>query len=202
LNDLLSQFLEIPIAEWIAVLTGFVYIVLATRNNPNCWYWGIVSCGIWMVCTWVNYKLLADAFLQFVYVVMGVIGLYNWHFRKADEEKGLLISRVNIKEAVLWIAGGIVVSLGIAWLLSLYTSAAATHLDTLTTTFSLIATYWLIKRKIENWALWIVADITYVYLYFSRGAELFAILYIVYALFAAYGFFHWIMLLNKEDKTY
>ena len=194
---ILNQIIETSIPEWIAVLTGFIYIILATRNDPRCWYWGIISCAIWMICTWVYYKLLADAFLQLVYVVMGVIGLYNWHFRRDNEKKQLQISRIGMIEAILWIAGGALASLAIAWLLSTYTSAAATQLDTLTTTFSLIATYWLIKRKIENWALWVVADISYVYLYFSRGAELFAILYIVYTLFAVYGFVHWIKLYRK-----
>ena len=49
-------------------------------------------------------------------------------------------------------------------------------MDAFTTIFSIIATFFLVRRKLDNWMYWVMIDAVYVYLYASRGAFLFALL--------------------------
>ena len=87
--------------------------------------------------------------------------------------------------------GAIAVSIPLSWLLRSYTSAAFSFLDTVTTLLSIYATWLLVRKVIGNWLFWIAIDAVYVYLFFSRGGGLIAVLYAIYLVVAVYGFIHW-----------
>lgn len=65
-------------SELLAVITGIAYVVLAARNNSWCWLWGIISAALWTYAAYVVFDLYVDALLQVFYVVMAVVGWYQW----------------------------------------------------------------------------------------------------------------------------
>ncbi len=175
--------------DWIVLFSGILYVVYAARNNPVCWLWGILSCGILAIMTVVKYKLYADGILNVFYVIMAFIGLYRW--RMGDDKGQSHIRRIDSRRASVYFVVGVILSVLSAFLLSNYTQAMSTKLDSITTIFSIIATIWLIQRYIENWLLWIIVDILYIYLYFSRGAMLYGVLFIIYTIIAVRGYLFW-----------
>ena len=189
LNNLISDLQAQSFWDVIVLITGIIYVWLAAKNNPLCWIFGIVSCGVLAVMTVVKYHLYADGMLNFFYVIMGIVGLYRWKYGGGKGE--LAISRLKHRQIIYYTIGGLFFSALLAVFLSDYTAAAATKLDAFTTVFSIIATIWLVQRKLGNWVLWVIVDILYVYLYFSRGAVLFMLLFIVYTLIAIHGFLQW-----------
>ena len=64
-------------------------------------------------------------------------------------------------------------------------------IDSFTTIFSFIATYLMAKKWIENWLYWIVIDGVSVYLYYTRGLEIYALLMFAYTIIVVYGYFEW-----------
>lgn len=56
---------------------------------------------------------------------------------------------------------------------------------------SMLATYWVANRFIENWILWIAANIAAVYMYFTLELYATTALYIIYAVAALAGYVHW-----------
>ena len=55
----------------------------------------------------------------------------------------------------------------------------------------MLATYYLVKRKIECWIYFIIADAIYIYIYWAQGAKLFAGMMVVYTVMAAVGYWQW-----------
>jgi nicotinamide mononucleotide transporter len=47
------------------------------------------------------------------------------------------------------------------------------------------------RKYLENWLLWIVADGLAIYLFYQKQTPEYIILYVVYTLMAAYGFWNW-----------
>ncbi len=176
-------------SELLAVITGVIYVVLATRSNPWCWPWGIISSALWAYAAYLLFDLYVDALLQLFYVVMGFIGWYQW--RKGGNGEVLPISRLSSGEHLAIVGGGLVLALLVGYLFDEYTPAAATYIDAWTTVFSVIATFLVVQRKLENWLYWIVIDAVYVYLYYTRGGYLFALLFIAYTIIAIVGYFKW-----------
>ncbi|GAB7022823.1 nicotinamide riboside transporter PnuC [Salidesulfovibrio brasiliensis] len=176
-------------AERLSTLTGLIYIVLSVRQNPLCWPFGIISVGIWMVVVFMG-KLYSDAFLQFVYVVLGFYGWYQW--LKGGEDKTPLEVRRVERPLGMKLALTIVVATVPVWLLTKYVlDAAYPFWDALTTVVSLVAQYLLAKKYLENWILWIIADIIYIFIYHLKGWNGYAVLMAVYTTMAVLGYLAW-----------
>ena len=86
---------------------------------------------------------------------------------------------------------GIACSFLLAWFFRKYTDAAFPAVDSTLAAFSVVAQILLTRKKIENWVIWFVADIIYVWLYFTKGAYLTAAVYLVLIFLAAQGFYEW-----------
>ncbi|MEL7219993.1 MAG: nicotinamide riboside transporter PnuC [Bacteroidota bacterium] len=201
---MLQQFIQdlqsLGLLDWVVTLTALIYVVLSARNNPLCWVFGIISCALWAYASYAYYDLYADALLQVFYVVMGFVGLYNWQNGRAKQEdtldsplpetKSLPINRASVQQHVIYITIGLTSGLLLGYAFK-DTAAAATYYDALTTSFSIIATIMLVRRNIENWLYWIIIDLAYAGLYYSRGAILFAVLMIIYVVIAFFAYWHW-----------
>ena len=64
-------------------------------------------------------------------------------------------------------------------------------LDSAATMLSVVATWWLIKAYIQQWWLWIVADMWSVALCLSQEMWWMAALYVAYVVAAVYGLHYW-----------
>ena len=64
-------------------------------------------------------------------------------------------------------------------------------LDASVAVLSAVATWWLVRSYLEQWWLWIVANALSTVLCLSQQMWWMAVLYMAYALSAAYGLRHW-----------
>ncbi len=69
--------------------------------------------------------------------------------------------------------------------------------DALLTGFSLLAQFWLARRKLENWLLWFFINLGSVLLYLQRELWFFAALYAALLLLAVRGYSEW----KKQKET-
>ncbi len=177
------------LSEWIVFLTGLIYVYLAARNNPWCWVWGIISCALLAYISLTQYLLYADAVLQMIYVMMGIWGLIRWKSGTKDLNRPI---RSLSLYAHIYI-GIVAIPLAIfsGYILHQYSAAFAGFVDSMTTIFGIIATGMLIYKIKENWLYWIVIDLVMVILYLLRGGCLAALLYLVFAGMAIYGWKSW-----------
>lgn len=177
-------------SETGAVIFGIIYVVLAAKENVWCWFFGIVSCSLWAWATYEIYDLYIDALLQVFYVIVSFLGIYQW-LQGSQNKRELKISTLPLKHHVSIICVGIVISLLVGCFFSKYTAAASTYLDSITTVFSIFATFMVVKKILGNWIYWIVVDSIYIYLYWSRGSLLFTLLMVAYTIIAILGYLEW-----------
>jgi len=195
--ETLQPLLSIPPAiEWWATGLAVVYIVLAARNSAWCWPFAFVSSCLWAWQVWFAYDLIFDAGLNIFYAIMAIWGAWRW-LKSKGEDPEVLISTLPVKQHILIIGFGVSLSILLGYIASVSTVAAMTYLDSLTTVFSVMATFMLIERKAESWIYLFVMDIIYVYLYVERGSLIFAILFVIYCVLALVGYFNW----KKIERT-
>ncbi len=176
-----------------AVVFAIVYLVYAARNDIRCWIWGGISCALWAWAAFSLYKLYVDALLQLFYVLMSVWGWYSWQRggREGEDAGPRPITRMRPEEHFAVLFSGTVFTLVVGYLFANYTDAAVPYLDAFTTVFSVLITFLVIFRKLENWLYWLVIDSVYIYQYGSRGGYLFALLFAVYLVLAVVGYWRW-----------
>ncbi len=189
-SQLATEAAALSWVDWAATITAVFYVVLAAREQVWCWFWGIISCSLWAYASFFFYDLWLDALLQLFYVGMGFAGLYRWKFGNPNQQTLRITGMWWVHHVHIVLIGGLM-AFFFGYFFDEYTPAAATYLDAFTTVFSVIATFILVQKKLENWLYWVVIDAAYAWLYASRGAYLFALLMIVYTIIAAIAFFRW-----------
>jgi len=173
--------------ENIAVLFSIMYVVLAAKQNIWCWFFAVISTTLYMHICFTS-QLLAETGLQFFYLLMAFYGYYNWN---KSETKSKIIQWSTNQHLLIILLGGFLTFI-MGFYLTIYTPAKMPIIDSFTTVFSIIATYMITKKVLENWLYWIVIDIVSIYLYFTRDLQLTSLLFIIYTTIAIFGYFSWI----------
>lgn len=176
--------------EIFALVTGIAYVVLEILQKNAMWVLGIFT-GSACAFSFGVQHVWASMGLNIYYVLMSFYGLYAW--KKAGEAAGenvihlrVLPPRVLLVSAVLYVVG----SLFFASILRVAGDAAPV-LDASAAVLSVIATWWMAQSYLQEWLLWIVADILTTCLCIGTGQYWMALLYAAYVGSAAYGYHHW-----------
>jgi len=174
--------------EIIAMLLGVAYAVLAARRNRLCWIAGAISSALAALLAGMN-GLPMQSGLQVFFVGMAVYGWLSWTRSAAQGELP-----VSVWPAKWHLAAAVVVTalaFAIAKVLAAETKAAWPLLDSLTTGFSLLATWLAARAKLENWLYWIVIDGVLVFLFYVQDMPYLALLNVLFIGIAAGGFVAW-----------
>ena len=176
--------------EIFALVTGIVYVVLEILQKNAMWVVGILT-GAACAFEFAVTHVWASMGLNLYYVAMSVVGLIQW--RKAGtqvEEGDIHLQKVSLKAGVL---SAVLFTAGTAVMIPILkaTGDAAPFLDAVAVMLSVVGTWWLAQSYLEQWFIWIVADVLTTALCLKTGTYWMAILYLAYIGSAVYGYIHW-----------
>lgn len=175
--------------EIAAAVFGVISVVLFVREHVWAWPTGIVNVGLYIV-VFYRAKLYADMGLQVVYVVVSLYGWYQW-LHPGEGRKELPVSRVSLGEGVILGLATLATGGFMAHTLATHTDAALPYWDSATVAVSLAAQWLMTRKKIENWVLWIAADLVMIGIYLVKALILTAGLYAIFTVLAILGLRAW-----------
>lgn len=175
--------------ETAGVLLAIAYLLLALRENIWCWYCALASTLIYTVLFW-QVSLLMESALNVYYVAMAVCGWYLWRSGGSDHT-GITIHTWSLKNHGLALASVLALSLISGALLEANTRAVLPYLDSFTTWGSVLTTWMVAKKVLENWLYWIVIDSVSIVLYLDRGLYFTALLFAAYVIIVIFGYMSW-----------
>ena len=179
--------------EAVAVIFAIAYLLLAVRENILCWLFALLSTAIYTILFW-DVSLLMESALNVYYMAMAIYGWQQWTRggAKGDGDSPALdIQSMSTRQHVLVIGAIAVLSLVSGYLLGEHSSAAWPYVDSFTTWASVITTYLVTRKYLQNWLYWIVIDTVSIPLYIDRGLSLTALLFVAYVIIAFMGYFKW-----------
>jgi len=188
-ETILATFQQSTWIEILAVTFGIAYVILAAYENNWCWLAAIISVSLYIYICY-GAKLYSETGLQLFYLVMAFYGWWQWT-RINETNKTVSVTTLNYKTHALLIFAGIAIAFPFYFFTKNYTDAALPLTDALVTSFSIITTFMVTRKILENWIYWIVIDSLAIYIYLSRGLQLTAVLYIIYVIIAVMGFINW-----------
>jgi len=188
LEFILSMFGSSPF-EWVAVVFGIASVYLSVRENVWSWPTGIINVSMY-VYIFLHAKLYADMGLQVFYIVISFYGWWNWLYGGAGHSE-LHVTRLSRRLAMILPVAGVLGSLALGWFLHQTTDAALPYVDSTLTVASLIAQYLMTRKVLENWIIWVTADVAYIGMYIYKDLYPTAFLYAVFLVLASMGWFEW-----------
>ena len=174
--------------ENLAVLLAVAYLVLAMRENIWCWAAAFLSTAIYTVVFW-NVALFMESALNVFYMGMAVYGWWQWT-RGGKGDDGVRIHTWSAATHARTIAAILLLTAVTGGLLSV-TTAARPFVDSFTTVASVVTTFMVARKILENWLYWIVIDAVSIWLYLDRGLQSTAGLFVLYVVLAVAGYVSW-----------
>ena len=184
--------------EAIAFVFGIASVVYAKKENILVYPTGLIATII-TVYIFLTDELYGDMMMNFYYSVMSIYGWWNWA-RVKDSQKLVHISRTNFREKVVGFGFFVLTMLVtyVVYRLSGTRISTTNYIDIFTSGIFFTAMWYMATKKLENWTLWILADIITVPLYAYRGWGMLSLQYLIFTILAIQGYNAWKKSLDKN----
>ena len=189
INTIAHQLLQNSLLELVAVVFAVAYLVLAVKENSLCWYAAGISTLIFLFIFW-DVKLYMESGLQIYYLAMAFYGWYQWRGAQT-ETVSLRVSKWRAKQHVVAFALIATLTFVSGSLLNSGTDANLPYLDSFTTWASVVTTFMVARKILENWLYWLVIDSVSIYLYLDRELYFTSLLFAIYIVIIFFGWFAW-----------
>jgi len=184
----IEKWIPINPTEVFGFITGAICVLFVVEQNIWNFPVGIAN-NIFFIVLFLSSRLYGDMALQVVYILLGLVGWWQWLHGGVNRTE-LHVNHTSVREILLLLFIGTVATAGMReYFVKINDSAP--FLDALTTALSLIAQYLLNYKRMENWFVWITADLIYVGLYIQKELYLTAILYALFIGLCIAGYISW-----------
>lgn len=182
--------------EIVATVLGLIQGVLVMLNKRSNWIFYILQMLFLIIFSWINH-LYGDVLNNSFYFILGFIGYIYWGKDKKERE----ITKTQRNEKIIYLSLIIIGTIVLNVILKT-TDDPLPLLDSFTTISSLIATYYMIKKKIDTWVIWFVNDIFYAVEYFMLPNQAFYLflLNIIWAFMAIASYINWYKIMKGQDS--
>ncbi len=188
-DSLISALLAMSGWEVLAALLGIAYVILATRESPWCWPLAFFSTLIYTLLFWEG-QLPMQALLNVYYMGMAVYGYLRWH-RHGQADDVLPITSWSVRQQFWLILTGIILTLVMGFYLLETGASQSPYLDAGVTVFSVLNTWLMAQKVLQNWVYWIIIDSAAIVLYYQTGFYATIAMFVVYLILAIIGLIRW-----------
>jgi nicotinamide mononucleotide transporter len=186
--------------EYFGVASGLLYLWLEMKQRKAMWVVGSV-CSLLYIFVFAAARIYADMAFNVYNVVMSIYGFIAWRkaslAAKASAEptgkaEEIHYIRLSLVSALRILSAGVLIYGIIFTLLKMLTDSPVPAWDASTTTLSILATWMLTRRYIEQWLGWLLVNLISLYLYYLRGLYPTMGLYLFYTAASAAGYWMWL----------
>ena len=181
---------EIQSLETIGVIFGLISVWLTVKENVWCWSFGIVNV---ILFGWIFYQstIYGQMLLQFFFLVLILYSWYEWLYG-GEGKTNLSLSKVTPKQIIYSIPITIILTLIIQKGIQFVSEKENfTLLDSIVTSLSFTAQFFLAKKVLESWIIWIVVDILSICLFIQTGLYKIGFFYFLLLILATSGYITW-----------
>lgn len=181
--------------EILGTAVGVVYLWLEYRASAWLWAASIAMPAIYLA-VYYDAGLYADFGISIYYILASVYGLACWLRGRGRTADGAPTEplRISHTPGAVWamlapVFATIFVAIG--YILSRFTDSTVPWADAFTTALSIVAMWMLARKYVEQWLVWIAADMGCAILYAYKDLWFTGGLYLAYAVVAVLGYRKW-----------
>lgn len=179
--------------EIFGAVTGIIYVFLEIKQSIWLWPVGIATSATYIIVFRDN-GFYADMMLNVYYVIISIYGWWAWKYGNQSKESGreeLKIRRMRKRDIFVASTAFLIIFSVMFYLLDTLTDSPVPLWDALITSLSVVATWMLTRKILEQWHVWILANAIAVIVYICKGMYPTSILFVVYFIMAIEGLREW-----------
>ena len=186
--------------EALGFALALVMVVCSIRELHWSWPLAIASSVLYFF-VFRDSLLYAEASLQIVFAVLALWGWWQWLRRGPGDAPALRISRLSARGWWLCALALALLWPGLALALIHYTDSDVPWGDALPTALSLIGQALLGRKRLENWAVWLVVNVISVGLFAHKGLWLTCLLYLIFVVMSVLGWRAWQARMQAHEQA-
>jgi nicotinamide mononucleotide transporter len=197
---------NISYIEFLGTVFGLISVWLATKANIYTWPTGIVNQAAFFMLFY-QVQLYADMFLQVYFTYVCIYGWVFWRSKKTTPDHIISYLKNNNRLVIALVMLAAVCILGIVsiklphYFPKLFTKPPAyPFTDAFVTVTSVAAVLLMARKKVDAWYLWIVVDITSIFVYSLKGVLFVTCEYVVFLMMGFFGLYNWIRLYKDAKR--
>ena len=179
--------------EIIAVLFSLLSVFFSIKQNVLTWSFGLIGVIAYFIIFYET-KLYAEATLQVFFVVQMAYGWFLWNKPKEEIKVRTIMPNFEFLNQIVSI---VVMSFIVYLLLGKVGGSKHPILDATSSVLSLFANFYLAKKIIESWFLWMLVNLILIYVFFIESLYLSSGLYFVFLIMSFSGYSSW----KKDLRT-
>ncbi|HEX7637779.1 MAG TPA: nicotinamide riboside transporter PnuC [Burkholderiaceae bacterium] len=165
-------------------------VVCEMRVHALAWPLAMASSLLYALL-FADSRLYGEASLQLFFVAMSAWGWWQWRRGQGAGGGELVVHALSVRAqqavALATLAGWPLVG----WLLHRATDSDVPFLDALPTVGSVVGTFLLGRKSIENWPVWLAVNVFSLGLFAYKGLWLTVLLYALFAVLSVAGWRAW-----------
>ncbi len=179
------------ILEAIAFVFGIMSVWYAKKENILVYPIGLIATVITVYLLYVV-GYFGDMIINFYYSILSIYGWYKWS-QPTENNETLQISRTTAKEKFVGVGLFIltIVVIFVIYRIFAYDIKPENYIDMLTSGIFFTAMWYMALKKIENWTLWIIADLISIPLYAYRGLGMLSLQFLIFTILAVMAYMQW-----------
>ena len=187
MNWIINNWLEL-----FGVASGLLFLYLEIKEKLWLWPVGLITSAVYIIVFFKS-GFYADMALQGYYVVISIYGWWHWISGRTNNSDKHKLPITRLKKQLAIILSAVTLALWFAmWLiLSKFTDSQVPIGDSFTTALSIVATWMLARKILEQWWVWGVVNAISLSLYLYKGLYPTAVLFVFYTAMVVVGYIEW-----------
>jgi nicotinamide mononucleotide transporter len=183
--------------EIISAVTGIIYLYFSVKQKIWLWPVGIIT-SAYSVVVFYNSQLYADMSLNIYYVLVSIYGWFHWLLRKDNTtHRSIKISILTVVDWITYLSVVFILTFIFAWILIHIPQriglkpSSVPWIDAFLSAGSIVATWMLARKVLEQWLWWIFIDAISVGILIYKDLYYLSALFVVNTIIAVVGYIKW-----------
>ncbi len=187
-------------AEFVAFVLGIFSVWFAKKENIWVYPTGLIATIITAYLLYLA-GYIGDMSVNIYFTIMSFYGWYNWA-KSGDNKQNLPITRTSRKEKLTGIVLFFITIFVVYALYKIFGQQINmdNYVDIFASGLFFTGMWYMAKKKIENWTLWIIGDIIVTPLYAYRGLGMLSLQYLIFTLLAISAYLEWKRILSNKQQ--
>lgn len=185
----------------ICGIAGVICVVLTAKGKISSYLFNFIQMITYMVICW-NARLFLEFGEQVFYFVACIFGVFLWKKNMKKNEDGTEQVIAKKFKPWHWIVATIVTvvsTLTLGYFGDSILGSTLSYLDAFTVALAVISQLLMVWRYREQWAIWILIDVSSLIMFIILGQWSMVAMYIAWTINAFYGWYNWSKLAKFND---
>lgn len=176
----------------ICGISGVICVALTAKGKISSYIFNFIQIITYMMICW-ELKLYLEFGENIFYFITCILGVFLWKKNMKQNDDGSTQVVAKKFDILQWLSVAMIATFGTFFLgkFGFFIGSTLPYYDALTNVLSIVAQMLMVWRYREQWAIWIIIDITCLIMFTMLGQWSMVAMYVAWTINAFYGWYNW-----------